>query len=353
MNFIPIILVLLPVYEFIVPVDGCYGKCYMTSVAVIPKQDSFPVFNGVIKISSDALYFERYRQRLQSFHPMIFNINPRGETHSIMNNLSTPIKLMWSALNAGKESAIQVDHLVVSEMEISERQILSTRNKFYFPKDPKIINQKSGLFYQELNFDSLEKICTWNAIIGFSDPKMEYEFNYIGTFNLEIKKEKVSFEYVNVKMESEAKLWLTLPGLEYEPGNEISVGYYDGNAEKDMAISVFNVTLLNKCEGKTGIYERKIVYETPNFGKIFKDANIPCRENSTCREGLVDQRRNMKLVNISDIDSFIPKATVAPPEDNCDDPDDDCDFDHGHSSASHLIASVFLNLLIFIVFYVE
>ena len=351
MNFIPIILLLLPVYEFIIPVYGCYEKCYMTSVAVIPKQDSLFVFNGVIEISSDAFYFERYHQLLQSFHPMIFNINARGEIHSIMNNLSTPIKLFWSGLNAGKESAIQVDHIVVSEMEISEYQILSTRNIFYFPRDPKIMNQKSGLFYRQPNFDSFQKICTWNAIIDFSNPKMKYEFNHFGTFNLEINKEEASFEYVNVKMKSEEKLWLTLPGLEYEPDNEISVGYYDGNAERDMAISVFNVTLLNKCEGRTGIYERKIVYETPNYGKIFKDANIPCREHWTCREGLVDQRRNMKLVNVSDIDSFIPKATVAPPVDNCDDPD--CDFDHGHSSASHLIASVFLNLLMSIVFYVE
>lgn len=54
---------------------------------------------------------------------MIFNINARIETHSIMNNLSTPIKLFWNDLNARKESAIKVDHLVVSEMEISEYQI--------------------------------------------------------------------------------------------------------------------------------------------------------------------------------------------------------------------------------------
>lgn len=214
---------------------------------------------------------------------MIFNINATGQTHSIMNNLSTPIKLFWSDLNAGKGSALQVDHLVVSEVEISEYQILSTRNIFYSPEEPKIINQRSGLFYREPNSDSFLKIYTWNAIIRFSNPKMEYVFNYIGTFNWEMNGEEISFEYVNVKMESEEKLCLTLPGLEYEPENEILLGYCDGRQ--------------------------------------------------------------------SDIDSFIPKATVTPPADNCDDPD--CDFDHNHSSASHSIANVFLNLLIFIIFYLE
>lgn len=58
MNFIPIIFLLLPLHEFITPVYGCYEKYYMISVAVIPKQDPVFGFDGVIEISSDALYFE-------------------------------------------------------------------------------------------------------------------------------------------------------------------------------------------------------------------------------------------------------------------------------------------------------
>lgn len=90
------------------------------------------------------------------------------------------------------------------------------------------------------------------------------------------------FEFVGVRMHNDEQLFLALPESHHDPEDFVSVSHYDGNSQKDMSISVHKVTLIQKCENRTGVYNRSIVYETPNYGQSW---NTSCWEY---RHGLVD-----------------------------------------------------------------
>lgn len=323
--------------------SACYDRCYQTSVAIIPVEGSRYAYNGAISISSNVFIIEKSHQRLQSFHPMIFYVNHNGSANSIMDSITTPIKVFWSAADAGSMSAVSIDQLIVSEMEVYRYQIISTRNQFYRGDQTIITNHNSMEFYRGRYPDPIQTICTWNAIIRFSADKMVWIFYHeAATLQLEVKKDEISFEFVGVEMRNYEQLFLTLPGERFEPSDNISISYHDEKVEKFVAISVWQVALVNRCEGPEGVTERTITYETPNYGKSYEEDCL------TCRHGLVDQRRHMVLVKISDNWTTQPVTTVAPPGENHDD-QIDADHDnhfHIHSSASHLLAPKILALFL-------
>ena len=270
---------------------------------------------------------------------MIFYVNHNGSADSIMDSITTPIKVFWSDADAGSMSAMSIDQLIVSEMEVYRYRIISTRNQIYRRDQTIITNHNSMEFYRGRYPDPIQTICTWNAIIRFSGDKMVWIFYHeAATLQLEIKKDEISFEFIGVEMRNYEQLFVTLPGERFEPSDNISVSYSDEKVEKAAVISVRQVALVNRCEGPKDVTERTITYETPNYGKSYE-------ENCwTCRHGLVDQRRHMVLVKISDNQTVEPATTKAPPG---EDHDDQIDADHDdhfyiHSSASPLLASKIL-----------
>lgn len=288
--------------------SACYYRCYQTSVAIIPVEGSKYVYSGAISISSNAFIIEKSHQRLQSFHPMIFYVNHNGSADSIMDSITTPIKVFWSDVDEKNMSAMSIDQLIVSEMEVFRYRIISTRNQFYRGDQTIITNHNSMEFYRGRYPDPIQTICTWNAIIRFSGDKMVWIFYHeAATLQLEIKNDELSLEFIGVEMRNYEQLFLTLPGERFEPSDNISVSYYDEKVEKAAVISVWQVALVNRCEGPKGVTERTMTYETPNYGKWYE------KNCWTCRHGLVDQRRHMVLVKISENETIEPVTTVAPP----------------------------------------